>query len=199
MKKMCETEYEVLKSEIIQLNNIEQNYIIAMYTITIAILGFAIERGTNEWIYLLPYVILISFQRIISAKKYHRLKLAAMITVYFDDLWENNYQKIENVFSKTYDKKRLKHSIIIRVSSIHLAFICSMLCMGENLYKIFLVKIEKGTFTINYRPEVFLIDFLPSIVAITLFIFQCIWSRNALDAPKVREKYIAALQKEKSI
>ncbi len=53
-----DSEYIELKEEVIALIQIQNNYIIAMYTITVSILAFAIERN-NEWLFLLPYIILL--------------------------------------------------------------------------------------------------------------------------------------------
>ena len=76
-----EEEHLSLRSEIISLVEIQNNYIIAMYTITIALITLAIQQK-NVWIYLLPYVILFSFQRIILAKRDIMLRIAAYIAVF---------------------------------------------------------------------------------------------------------------------
>ena len=56
------TEYNALRSEILNLISIQNTYIIAMYTITITILGFGLQTQ-NSFLFLLPYIVLFSFQK----------------------------------------------------------------------------------------------------------------------------------------
>ena len=92
-----DSEYTMLKQEIISLVEIQNTYIIAMYTITITILGVAFERK-SQILFLLPYIILFSFQRIISAKRDGMLRIASYIAVYLEEGtgWESIYETISN-------------------------------------------------------------------------------------------------------
>lgn len=84
-------EYLSLRSEIISLVDIQYNYILAMYTISIALISLAIQQQ-NEWIFLLPYIVLFSFQRVISAKRNIMIRIAAYIAVFLDE--EFGWEKI---------------------------------------------------------------------------------------------------------
>lgn len=83
----------MLRQEILDLITIQNTYIVAMYTITITIIGIGLERKSNV-LFLLPYIILFSFQCIISAKKDGYIRIAAYIAVYLEerDGWEKQYQ-----------------------------------------------------------------------------------------------------------
>lgn len=99
-----DTEYTMLRQEILDLINIQNNYIIAMYTITITILGIALERQ-SQVLFLVPYLILFSFQRIISAKKDGMVRIAAYISVYLEKDKEGWESKYEELVAATCEKK----------------------------------------------------------------------------------------------
>lgn len=99
-------QYAPLKGEMQEIVAIQSNYIIAMYTITVAIIGIGLQFD-NVWLLLLPYVVLFSFQRIIQAKKDVMLRIAAYISVFLDgpDGFEKNYIKIVNKTTNRFSQK----------------------------------------------------------------------------------------------
>ena len=129
-----DSEYMSLRAEIISLVEIQYNYIVTMYTITIAIISLAIQQK-NEWLFLLPYIILISFQRVISAKRNVMLRIAAYIAVFLDgDIgWEKNYNEIVNhtlnKHNNTEKFSKLKNVLSGRISSLQLGVVCSAGCI----------------------------------------------------------------------
>lgn len=135
-------EYSSLRAEIIGIVDIIQNYIIAMYTITIAILTFAIQQQ-NQWLFLIPYVVLYSFQRIIAVKKDIMVRMAAYIVVFLDGEfgWEKNYSDIckETTFKHNASEKfsKLKNIVSGRISSLQLGAVCSVGCVIMSIYDIF--------------------------------------------------------------
>ena len=190
-------EYLSLRSEIISLVEIQNNYIIAMYTITIALITLAIQQK-NVWIYLLPYVILFSFQRIISAKRDIMLRIAAYIAVFLDgDFgWEKNYKDIINNTLNKYENgnrySKLKNILSGRISSLQLGIICSGTCIIMQMIYIFESNewIYLNEFT---WQKIKFTDMFPIICAVFLFCILADWCRGALKAMVVRDKYIDSL------
>lgn len=62
-----DTEYSMLKQEIISMTDIISNITVAMYTITVSIIVLAFETK-NAVIFLTPYIVLYPFQNIINRK-----------------------------------------------------------------------------------------------------------------------------------
>lgn len=61
-------QYAPLKAEMQEIVAIQSNYIIAMYTITVAIIGIGLQFD-NVWLLLLPYVVLFFISENNSGKK----------------------------------------------------------------------------------------------------------------------------------
>ena len=194
-------EYTSLRSEIISLVDIQYNYILAMYTISIAIISLAIQQQ-NEWIFLLPYIVLISFQRVISAKRNIMIRIAAYIAVFLDgDFgWEKNYNDIiDNTLKKHNNKKKFswfKNIISGRISSLQLGIVCSMGCIIVSMNHILENNHWDSVRNIIWS-DVRLIEIVPVIGAIALLAYLMDWSRGAVDAMEVRDKYIESLTQYK--
>lgn len=190
---MNKEEYNSLRAEILGLINIQNNYIVAMYTITIAILSLAIQQQ-NEWLFLLPYVILFSFQRIISAKNDGMIRIAAYIAVFLDGEigWEKNYSEIVNrTTNKRSDKfSKLLNVISGRISSLQLGVVCSVGCSILSVLKI--KESEYGSWAniANLRYTYV----LPIFCAILLLGSLKEWCKGALKNVSIRDQYIDALK-----
>lgn len=190
-------EYASLRSEIIGLVSIQNNYVIAMYTITVAIITFAIQQK-NEWIFLLPYIILFSFQRIISTKRNIMLRIAAYISVFLDEDfgWEKNYNDIvDNTLGKHNDKEKFskfKNVISGRISSLQLGLVCSIGCII-----ICVIRIFENHKWIHWRNiilnDIAFIEVLPVFCSVLLFCALIDASRGALNAMRIRNSYIDSL------
>lgn len=195
-------EYASLRSEIISLVDIQYNYILAMYTISIAIISLAIQQQ-NEWIFLLPYVILISFQRVISAKRNIMLRIAAYIAVFLDEDfgWEKNYKDIiDNTLNKHNNKKKfswLKNIISGRISSLQLGVVCSVGCIIVSINNILENNNWESVRNIIWS-DIRLIEMIPVAGAIVLLAYLMDWSRGSVDAMEVRDKYIKSLTQYKN-
>ena len=83
MKIDKEIEYGTLRQEILDSITARDNYVIAMYTITTAILCLAFELQ-NPIIFLMPYIILFAFQNAITSKNENIILLAAYISIYLE-------------------------------------------------------------------------------------------------------------------
>lgn len=196
-----QTEYASLRAEIISLESIQSNYIAGMYTITIAIVTLAIQQQ-NEWIFLLPYIILFSFQRIITAKKNAMLRIAAYIAVFLDGEfgWEKNYNEIvNNTLNKHNNKEKFskfKNIISGRISSLQLGLVCSLGCIILSISHILEDKGWKSLDSIEWKNIGFL-DMLPVIFAVLLFCGLLDWCKDSLKAIDMRNKYIESLKNYK--
>lgn len=195
-------EYTSLRSEIISLVDIQYNYILAMYTISIAIISLAIQQQ-NEWIFLLPYIILFSFQRVITAKRFIMLRLAAYIAVFLDEDfgWEKNYNDIVDHTLKKHNRKKkfswLKNIISGRISSLQLGVVCSVGCIivcFRHIVENYGWDNAKNVIWIRTH----LIQFLPVICAFLLLAALFDWCRGAVDSMEVRAKYIESLTQYKN-
>lgn len=100
------TEYTMLKQEIINTSDIIVNITIAMYTISISIFVLAFEFS-NCYIFLLPYMILFPFQNMINRKRDGINRMAAYIAVYLEDdnCWENRLSNNLIVF-RAHEKRK---------------------------------------------------------------------------------------------
>lgn len=190
-------EYSSLRAEIIGIIDITQNYIIAMYTITVAILTFAIQQQ-NPWLFLIPYVVLFSFQRIISAKRDIMVRMAAYIAVFLDEDfgWEKNYKEIyKRTTDKHNDKGKFSSFMNIisgRLSSLQLGVVCCIGCIIMNVYVIYEI-VKDSTPDTNVLSEISAMDIIPSVCAILLLGALIEWCKNSLNTMKRRDQYIESL------
>ena len=194
-------QYAPLKSEMQEIVAIQSNYIIAMYTITVAIIGIGLQFD-NVWLLLLPYIVLFSFQRIIQAKKDVMIRIAAYISVFLDgpDGFEKNYTKIVQKTTNRFSKKKpfswFRNVVSGRISSLQLGALCTILC----IIKYLLIEREGRVLLFqwieNYEQITF-IDTLPILSALALFALLCYRCRDALGAMRDRENYIRELKEWK--
>lgn len=189
-----EAEYASLRQEMINLIDLQNNYIIAMYTITVTILGIAYERRSHI-LFLLPYVILFSFQRIISAKRDGLLRIAAYVSVFLekDDGWESRYSKVVNETCYKNNKVRYTKFMNIitgRMSSFQLGFLCSIssiitCCINKNI-------------NLTNLSDISLKESSTLICSVALFAILYYWNKDSLKAMDKRTIYIEALKKKRN-
>lgn len=100
-------EFSSLRDEIIESITLQNNYIVAMYTIAVTIMVFAIEKN-NSVLFLMPYMILFPFQSIINSKRDGMLKMGAYIEVYYgqDFKWEHTNYLITDAMNQKRNRKR---------------------------------------------------------------------------------------------
>lgn len=181
-KNIGSDEISYISNQISVLNTSKENYIIAMYTITIMIIGFALEYKNNI-LFILPYLILFSFQRIIDSKKYNSLKYCAYLASFTDVGWERFFDFIEDeIFKPSYDETIISRLKLVRVSSLHLGLICSLLCSISVVTESF--SIYPFTQTVTNSGWILI------GLAWFLFFLMIIWTWNALDSRKARKRYV---------
>lgn len=182
------TEYATLRQEILDSIAAKDNYIIAMYTITTAVLCVAFELQ-NPILFLIPYVILFAFQNAIATKNENMIAIAAYIAVCLEkgSGWESNNIKLKGVMQKGIPYKRLTSIwkfLIGRISSVQLGMLCSVSCTVIAIIDILAAEqicemIESGAYI---------------ILSAVLYILIRIQTKNVLSLKDRREAYIKNLQ-----
>ena len=127
-----DTEYSMLKQEIISTTDIISNITLAMYTITVSIIVLAFETE-NAVIFLAPYIVLYPFQNIINRKRDGINRIAAYIAVFLEKEkgWEGQYNRYYEVM-RGYNKglmltRKVWNFIIGRTNSTQLSLLSTAL------------------------------------------------------------------------
>ena len=88
--------YNNLRTEMNDTFKRQDNYFLTAYTVTVAIWAFAVENK-NEWLALLPMIILIPISLRVLNLRYNTCNIAAFISVYLEEDaeydWENMREK----------------------------------------------------------------------------------------------------------
>ena len=183
-----ETEYGTIRQEILDTINSRDNYIMAMYTITVAILCVAFELQ-NTILFLLPYVILYAFQNSIATKNENMIVLGSYVAVCLEEGegWESKNLEIKKIMdtSKLYKRpKGLLAKLIGRIGSVQLGMLCSISCI------IYSVKDLIGTTNIAdvIRPSCCI------IIAVVLYRLICVQTKDVFNLSKRRAAYIENLK-----
>lgn len=183
------TEYTMLKQEIINTSDIIINITIAMYTISISIFVFAFEFG-NYFIFLLTYMILFSFQNMINRKKDGINRLAAYIAVYLEEGngWESMLSDNMLVF-RAYDKKlmtnsRLWNFLIGRTNATQLGLFSTVFFFSSYIPKV------------NWQA-VTIADYSLMCVSVILLFLLFMSNKREFSNVSMRELYIQRLKQNK--
>lgn len=168
-------EYNALRAEILNSITLQNNYIIAMYTIAITIIVFAIEQK-NAILLLLPYIVIFPFQYTINAKRNNMIKIGVYIREFLEDDmgWEHINiiitHKVHENRKKNNKVKYLIDKFFRRNGATQLGFICSL---GACILHISNLKIS-----LIQIPTISLKDTIIFFAAIGLF--GCIFTVNKL-------------------
>ncbi len=105
---MKEAEYSSLRAEIIGEQSSQANLLIAMYTISIALLTFAIDKG-NTYLFALAVYVIILFKLQILWKQTGMMRLSAYLIVKFEQgeseaSWESDIIEAEKYRGKELKK-----------------------------------------------------------------------------------------------
>lgn len=196
VRKITWEEYTCITNRIIASFQVKHSYNIAMYTITIAIIGYAIQ-AKNAWLFLLPYVVLFSFHRLIQNERYRINKYDAFLAVYSKDIWEREYKEFHDNLKLTYrvHEYGIVTSKLVRVPALHLGLVCSVMSIVMQMYN--LVYTDEGYDLNRMVTQCKLGDLFLLIVACVLLILIFIWCKNANDSEATREKYIEQIKRQK--
>ena len=186
-----EVEYESLRQEILDSITAKDNYIIAMYTITTAILCVAFELK-NPILFLLPYIIIFAFQYNISAKSENMIILAAYISVFLEggQGWESDSKTFKDDMrdGNPYKKpEKILKFLVGRIGSVQLGMLCSVSCVIYSLYKF-----KDVNCIINaIEPAVYI------LLSTILYVLLRVQTRNVLKLRERKENYVKNLQRAK--
>ena len=182
------TEYDSLRQEILDLITAKDNFVIAMYTITTAVLCVAFELE-NPILFLVPYIVLFAFQYNISAKNENMVILAAYIAVYLEEGqgWESQSQKHREAMrnGEIFHKPKSIWKILVgRLGSAQLGLLCSISCI---LHSVPNLK-ETWLTTSIIEPIVYI------ALSVILYLLIRVQTKNALKLRSRKEKYIQNLK-----
>lgn len=191
-----EAECQAIRTKIDSLTNVQSNYTITMYAVTAIILVFAIERN-NGILFLLPYIILFSFQRAISVKQDTILKLEAYMAVYIEegDGWENRYERIiECITMKNMDFiefKKYKNMLLREVPSQQLGLVCS----GGCILTCIISRLDIVDNGLLITDPIW--GFILIVLSVVLYYALHKWCGGELNPMEKRAAYIESLKIEK--
>lgn len=191
-------EYACITNRIIAAYQVKHSYIIAMYTITIAIVGYAIQ-AKNAWLFLLPYIVLFSFQRLIQNERYRINKFDAFLAVYSEDIWEREYKEFHDNLKLSYrvHEYGIITSKFVRVPALHLGVACSGMAILMQVYS--LVYTSEGYDLNRLITHWTFWDILLLTIACVLLILIVIWCKNANDSEATRAKYIEQIRQQNHV
>lgn len=183
------TEYDSLRQEILNSIAACDNYKIAMYTVTTAILCVAFELE-NPILFLMPYIVLFAFQWSISKKNENNIVIGAYIAVYLEDSsgWESNNIQLKRTMRRgnLYQTPTSFVSRLIgRISSAQLGALCSILSI---IYSV--LKMSCTT------PK----EFLPwtcIVLSVVLYILIALQTKDIFNLGSRKAAYIANLREAK--
>lgn len=187
-----EAEYSTLRQEILDSITARDNYIMAMYTITTAILCVAFELE-NPILFLLPYIILFAFQNTIASKNENMIVLAAYISVYLEEGkgWESQNIALKDIMHEgaSFHRPRSIWSRLVgRIGSVQLGMLCSISCI---VYAVIEMLTASQTLEV-IEPAICV------VLAIILYILIRIQTKDVLKLGKRRKVYIENLHKAKA-
>lgn len=169
-----ETEYNTLRSEIISEMALQTNLRIAMCTIAVAILSFAIQEKSAN-LCLLVFAILIPFCLIIRGKQVAIMSISAYLIVRYERKytslqWESTVSKIRNLENNEHNSNTQRYDLI-RSQGYKLASIFGIITAVIHLWLL-------TTYTFYTVGIVFL------LLCITFFVDY------RIDSNKIRSDYI---------
>lgn len=192
MKIDKQTEYSTLRQEILDSITSRDNYIMAMYTITVAIMCVAFELQ-NPILFLIPYIVLFAFQNSIASKNENMIVLATYISVYLEEGqgWESRNIDLKNIMHEGVPFKRPRSiwsRLIGRISSVQLGLLCSISC---SVYAV--INILAAT-QMNEAIE----SWICVVLSLILYVLIRIQTKDVLKLGERRKAYIENLQKVKA-
>lgn len=183
------TEYGSLRQELLDTITSRDNFIIAMYTITAAVLCVAFELH-NPILFLIPYVVLFAFQNSIASKSENMIVLATYIAVYLEDdsNWESNYDNLKKAMHVGIPYKRHRSiwgRLVGRIGSVQLGLLCSISCA-----------VYAGLEAAKLECIMDMIEpFVYILVAVILYVLIRIKTKDVYELGKRRSAYIENLRK----
>lgn len=182
-----DVEYGALRQEIHDAINARDNYIMAMYTITTAILCVAFELE-NTILFLIPYVILYSFQNTIATKNENMIVLGSYIAVCLEEGggWESKNEELKKIMGTSKMFKRhegILAKLVGRIGSVQLGLLCSISCI---LYAIKDLLLASGVGDM-IRPVCCI------ILAVVLYRIICVQTKTVFSLRQRRKVYVDSL------
>lgn len=140
-----EAEYSSLRAEILSEQANESNLLIAMYTISLAIFTFAIDKQ-NPFLFLVIIFVLIPFRLQIIWKQTGIIRLSAYIIVNFEN-GDSGFKWERTILDAVkYREKGFKHWFKIIAYSSNMASLMVILAVSFNFYYL-----KAGTYSLQIQ------------------------------------------------
>ncbi len=175
--------YSNLRDEIMDLIKRQDTYLLAAITMTITVLSFSLQFG-NEWVALLPLLILLPMSKRFSDFRYGIVFLASYMAVFLEEKsptgWEymrEEYYKTQNAYVKKRKQKHRKTRLFKNGSNTFTFTARGMfvLLTAVSISAFWINHIVKYDPATNTRLPVSLFDTLQNtILSIVLMIFQAV-------------------------
>lgn len=174
-------EYQALREEIMFSMQTVKNYRSLLYTIVVAVLAFAVDKG-EAILFLVPFVAIVPIYLLSMHQIDSTMRIGAYIYVFLEPNlpvgWETRLYVYDQLYKNEYGTKK---------TSIDSYLVLSFLCI--------IMSIVNMDFN-NKDYMFYIIVFLQIVISIVcIFIFI----KKRPDYLKVKEKYIADWKRVKSI
>ncbi|MBQ6539444.1 MAG: hypothetical protein IJL71_00255 [Oscillospiraceae bacterium] len=169
-------EYKTLRQEMLLRMENRRNYNIVLYTVTAALLTFALNAN-EAMICLVPIIIIVPLFLMSEKQRRDICKQGAYLIVFFDDIvkWErrNHEFEVENKSKRDFFTVFIYYSVVL---------ICSL----ASFYKCQIQECTDVERKVRYL-----------IIATVLIVSMIIMGINSLNFTKERQKYIELWEKRK--
>ena len=133
-RKILQLEYNNIKQEIFVLMERCDNLIIAIFTVSVSLIGLGYELD-NDIFFPLTVVFIIPMQGLLNVRRFHMARCSMYIKLclepHFENLnWETTVGIVDSKFQRIYTKENKLHklaSIFIGTGSAIIAFISAVL------------------------------------------------------------------------
>lgn len=133
-REIMELEYNNVKQEIFALMQRCDNLIIAMFTVSVSLIGLGYEMS-NDIFFILTVIFIIPMQGLLNVRRFHMARCSIYIKLclepYFENLnWETTVGMVDSKFKTIYTKENMLHkltSVFIGAGSGIIAFIAVVL------------------------------------------------------------------------
>lgn len=165
MKEKIEV-YETIRNEIISIQELQRNVWIYMYVLFGTLFVLGIEW--SSYLFLVSYVILISFQCVINDYQWSISKMSIYIRIFFEEVdkeigWESLH--IYPSYKEYYKNKSRSIRGIIRISgAVHLGFLSTLFYCYDVLHR----SCTNGIFILGFTDIIWIIVSLICFILLIL-------------------------------
>ena len=148
-------EYNAIRAELVQTLSAKDQFVIAMYTLSLTILGLIYTLNNLELIYL-EFIVLIIFQTYLNTKTMKIAKIGAYIKVNIEPKIQGmKWEHINKMIDAEYRKQHmlsLGSKEVLRLIRRHGSFILSVISLITYIF--FSIKISNGNISLGVNEGI---------------------------------------------